>query len=375
MSQGVFTRMKRVTFVEKTAGEVGDGTDFPILVTLDQLAEIMYRVRKAEITTGGFTANGVFQFYRPLSSDVPEFTHEHNVTAQIGSGAPPSASLSITAYGTDNVEVVHGIPSPTILVEESGVWVEGEPPVLGSGRLSMEIQNLKDHFDLRYQEGPFVITYFGSYLAAREPIDEIAMFSFLESENVKHPDCRSAFNIICNGSASDPSTSSLSSAYGVHLYSSAAVTLIFRDDPSFPPSTDTFLAEVINNFFFVENVVAYTGSSPIDPAGNLYLRLGFETKVLGNDNISNLFISSNERTGFKEVSTTLTLSLKLSGGQMLSCPLFAYIENYQSQPNGIVVTNTLTFSDEVGFVVEATEWWPYAESGGAVWDEDTGLKL
>jgi hypothetical protein len=37
MSQGVFTRMKRVTFVEKAAGEVGDGTDYPMLVTLDQL--------------------------------------------------------------------------------------------------------------------------------------------------------------------------------------------------------------------------------------------------------------------------------------------------------------------------------------------------
>ena len=52
MSKGVFTRMKRVTFVEKTGAEVGNGTDYPMLVTLDQLAEIMYRVKDAYFTGG-----------------------------------------------------------------------------------------------------------------------------------------------------------------------------------------------------------------------------------------------------------------------------------------------------------------------------------
>ena len=52
MAKGVYTRNKRVTFVKKTAEEVGDGTDFPILVTLDQLAEIMYRVKDAKIIQG-----------------------------------------------------------------------------------------------------------------------------------------------------------------------------------------------------------------------------------------------------------------------------------------------------------------------------------
>lgn len=44
--------MKRVTFIKKTTYEVGAGTDFPILVTLDQLAEIMYRVKDAKIIQG-----------------------------------------------------------------------------------------------------------------------------------------------------------------------------------------------------------------------------------------------------------------------------------------------------------------------------------
>jgi hypothetical protein len=47
---GVFTRMKRVEFVEKSLGEVGDGTAWPIKVTLDQLAEILYRVKDSKFS-------------------------------------------------------------------------------------------------------------------------------------------------------------------------------------------------------------------------------------------------------------------------------------------------------------------------------------
>jgi hypothetical protein len=54
---GVYTRNKRFTFVKKTAEEVGDGTDFPMLVTLDQLAEIMYRVKDAWFTAGSVVKN------------------------------------------------------------------------------------------------------------------------------------------------------------------------------------------------------------------------------------------------------------------------------------------------------------------------------
>lgn len=44
--------MKRVTFIKKATSEVGYGTDYPMLVTLDQLAEIMYRVKDAWFTSG-----------------------------------------------------------------------------------------------------------------------------------------------------------------------------------------------------------------------------------------------------------------------------------------------------------------------------------
>jgi len=55
MPQGVFTRMKRITFVEKSASEVGDQTKYPLQVTLDQIAEVYYRVKDAYYTGGQFT--------------------------------------------------------------------------------------------------------------------------------------------------------------------------------------------------------------------------------------------------------------------------------------------------------------------------------
>jgi hypothetical protein len=356
--------------------ECGDGTDYPMLVTLDQLAEIMYRVRKAKITTGGFTANGLLQYYRPLSFDVPEFTHEHTVTAQIGSGEPPTASLSIIAYGDDNVEVIHGAPIPTSLDNE---LVEMGPPVTGSGRLSMEGKNNINHFESRYVVGPFIQTQIsGTYFAIRETINEMALFSQLQGDDLFYPDCHSAFNLRCIGSTYDTSTSSLSYAYGVHLHSSAARSFIFREGSGGQSNTDTFLTEKINNVLYVANVVAYTGTSPTDPAGNLYLRLGFQTKVFSDDQFCGLIIDSgNKLVGYKGGSTALTLSLKLSGGQMVTCPLYAYVPDYQSNSNFVVITNTLTLSSEVGFVVEATEWWPYAKDSPAVpvWNSATGAKL
>ena len=59
MAKGVYTRIKRFTFVKGwlTGGtdpadgsvECGDGTPYPMLVTLDQVAEIFYRCRNTKI--------------------------------------------------------------------------------------------------------------------------------------------------------------------------------------------------------------------------------------------------------------------------------------------------------------------------------------
>ena len=52
MGNRVTTPNLRFEFVEKTAAECGDGTAFPMEVTLDQVAEIFYRVKDAWFTGG-----------------------------------------------------------------------------------------------------------------------------------------------------------------------------------------------------------------------------------------------------------------------------------------------------------------------------------
>jgi len=58
MGTQINTIESRIKFVKKESADVGDGTDFPMLVTLDQLAEIMYRVRDAWFTAGSFKVFG-----------------------------------------------------------------------------------------------------------------------------------------------------------------------------------------------------------------------------------------------------------------------------------------------------------------------------
>jgi hypothetical protein len=58
MSAGVFTLEHRFKFVEKESADVGDGTAFPMEITLEQLAELGYRVKDAWCVAGSLTLDG-----------------------------------------------------------------------------------------------------------------------------------------------------------------------------------------------------------------------------------------------------------------------------------------------------------------------------
>jgi hypothetical protein len=78
---GVFTRMKRFRWVEKLASEVGALTDYPLPVSLEQLAEIAYRVRDMRVSDGG---SAVYTMLVPDFDDV--------VFSFVGSAYDPPAS-------------------------------------------------------------------------------------------------------------------------------------------------------------------------------------------------------------------------------------------------------------------------------------------
>jgi hypothetical protein len=126
MSQGVFTRLKRVEFVKGwlTGGtdpadgsvECGDRTAYPLKVTPDQLAEILYRVKDAKLS-GALTRN---YFFASVSIEVTT----DNMPADYYSGT--SSDVIVQRSYADM-----GVP-PTNLEGERSIWVADkrlpEPP-------------------------------------------------------------------------------------------------------------------------------------------------------------------------------------------------------------------------------------------------------
>lgn len=95
MAKGVVTRMKRFEFVNgwMTGGtdpadgsvECGDGTAFPMEVTIDQVAEIFYRVKDAWFTGGSAAwevTGSPFSIYAPTSAPANRTLEIDGVTNQ-----------------------------------------------------------------------------------------------------------------------------------------------------------------------------------------------------------------------------------------------------------------------------------------------------
>lgn len=94
MGNRVTTPNLRFEFVEKTSAECGDGTAFPMEVTLDQVAEIFYRVKDAWFT-GGSASWEVFgspqTMYAPTTAptnrtlEIDNFTYQKRGYTILGS--------------------------------------------------------------------------------------------------------------------------------------------------------------------------------------------------------------------------------------------------------------------------------------------------
>jgi len=296
MSKGVFTRMKRFQFVEKTAGEVGDGTDFPILVTLDQLAEIMYRVRDAWFTAGSFKvfertltiqAGNTYPLVSSINADDESpfgtsyfYARGYNISGTVAAAfvsyfAAPYAIYSINYQDCDS---------------ESGIWFPDY------GILGLPIVN----------EGSFA-------------------------------DFRCGFSHIVGCLNSDPWS---------YIPSDVYTTIGIHDDA---PEVSNASATLRVDF---TGEVAYVGDNPLDPAAEIYLGVQMNGSMGGGGVRTKI-------DGYYTDDTGANFILGLAGGDSVSCKLYSGV----------------THDSVSDFVLQAQRWWPYAESGGAVWDEDTGLKL
>jgi hypothetical protein len=259
--------MKRVTFVEKTAGEVGDGTDFPILVTLDQLAEIMYRVRDAWFTAGSL---------------VSSYTLEYD---------PPVTVVSTTAFlNTPDTELAAAVNIPG-----GGLF--------GSTFTYVRAYNTADTvpaaFDSYFNAGYFI---FGSMY--RDCNTEVGIW---------YPDY---------GYSYDDQNITFRSGFS-HFVESRA-----EFGPSPPPEgfytifTDleysTGYNGSVNTFATVKftGEVAYVGDNPLDPAAEIYLGVEMNCSMA----------SGGVRTkidGYHTGDTGANFVLGLAGGDSVSCKLYS----------------------------------------------------
>lgn len=340
MSAGVFTPNYRFVFIEKVIGDVGDGTEFPLEVTLDQLAEIMYRVKDCKFTTGEtiiqftdeFSDTNLttlsFNFGDPdpsLYSGPNGFGNSVMVRAYCTSiqddyGSPPTEPMqawsqyfseTYTRAGvTEDVRVRDAVP-------EYAIWARATAPDANPSTY--------DSYVLMYPFGPYII-----------PLPDIGFrtgFSFLAYDGVDeelagYPTCQSEF--------------------------------------TFAGGSECYL-----NFTGQVAWVDVSGSgNPADPANRIFIGMTF---AQGGDPV----VVSTRATELPavypaEASPSLTGSLfelELSEGVVVSCPLYWY-------PVFAAAGGQVLYS-ATNYRIKATEWWPYAKGSPAtpVWDSSDGTKL
>lgn len=144
MSVAVATNRKRVTFENKILADVGDGTEWPLEVTLDQLAEILYRVKDAAFDSGGLisfdTGSGtttLFIDYPPDENSQRYFSDE--ITGDIMQSArgyfAESAAIAapFSDYFGDAYTPSYGATEARDIGDnERGIWVPPEEVTWGT---------------------------------------------------------------------------------------------------------------------------------------------------------------------------------------------------------------------------------------------------
>jgi hypothetical protein len=311
MSQGVFTRMKRFTFVEKTAAEVGAGTAYPMLATADQLAEVMYRVRLSKFTSGYF-------------KKLDDFDELITYFEALNTSTDPTTAEPL------EIEVID-FTLEHLVVRGYGVAFSDE-----DGDLSGE--DVAASF-LPYYGDKITVTPLGTDFNYREALSEYCIFvPPYKRFGVYDPVFQTGFSFNNFYSTDLTSYNTFINYYALNVASSDIA----------------FSGEV--------GWVDVDGSgNPMSPNNEMYIGVDFiffGNSISISTNIDWFYTLAGTETGADFV-------LELSGGQELKCPI--YVEN--------IFDPEFAFDSVQDVRLKAIEWWPYADASGAVWDEDTGLKL
>jgi len=298
MAQGVYTRQKRITFVEKTIGEVGAGTYFPIEVTgaglrdkFDKIAEVFHRASDAWIISGDMYFPSVdVTIHAATTASIPR-TYSTVVGLRTRGYTTPSSGISGTIpdrflpYLTDEYDIGSGDMYRDIGDNERGILMVAESGELPEWNVSGYVTNAFSYFN---GGDPAVADALWFYS------EQAGGASYYAAQGLAQVDGRVAYVL------ADPSDS------------------IFSTDTRF--------------FLYVYFEIAESGYS--------------------------LFASTLE-TDFDTPACNYVM--RLSSGD-LSCPI--YPSDYSA--SGFIPTGS-------DFIHEATEWFPYQDVGGNVWNPATGL--
>jgi hypothetical protein len=325
--------VKGVTSGTPASDEVlcGEGTDFPIILTMYELQEFIHRVKIAWVTAGSFDHEDDGAGYSTYFS--------HNAP----SVAPTTTEL------TENVST--GISF--LLAKKLGYTTEDTTSGITLDRLDA---TFKTEYTVTGLDGD------SDYYARDIGNDERGMWSFPEIAG-NHPKINEPSEFRCGfsyymgnyygfgngGQTTD--TSIPSSSYG---YTEV-------NDPLGTTYLDLDIECIVTGRVAYVNTAG--GNGPFASDAVLYPELSFKVYgVLDYLAVHDIVLSTKiEDAGFSDSGIQFTL--RLAGPNDVSCKLYSPIPT---------LSNTVSYSGS-NWVLEAQEWWPYAHrNGNPVWNTATG---
>lgn len=355
--------------------ECGDGTAYPLEVTIQQLYAIFYRVRDAKLTSGGFAED--------IPYNDPEQLSRH--TFSISNVAPPVnlADFQVDAFGAYSYSyrgycTLLSNDPPTVPAVDpmpDSVVNFGTPYNVLFGSYNTTVkdafnENAMWEYSTRYDGTFFSFTFppyttdipYGCYdVSAGDSIYAPSPFPYFDlTYSATLPDTfgggafRTGFSLLSEsyyGAAAAYATTGTSTGYGAD------------GDPADDYITSTGVSCAFNGrVAFIDTA---GNGNPFDPLNQMFVGLEFDT--IGFDGIWDLRATTNPTTPLHdfrpaEAITTLEFNFGTSGIASAFCNLylFAYFDPL----------------DIVPFVFEASEWWEYADTNGdPAWDSLTGLPI
>ena len=355
MAEHVTTFSPRFTFVEKLAGEVGDGTAYPMFVTSDQLAELMYRVKDARWVSGSTTQtadDGMGSVYAAVVTLTSVTPPTEKVEWELTNGDTNAAYTRRAWVAVANDE------TPDKPMEDYGDTYFSDPTYLTVGGI-----NGGTTYPLAYREAiaeralwangfPLVDPNQTGYYDADETLDDTYLLYG------GHDQFKTGFSFFGQSWVEDGT--------GVEPTIYAPFSTI-QDVSAMSPAFPYRLGHVSIAF---SGVVAWVdvneSGNPYDSLNEIYVGVRFLT-INSFDGGLRLDISHSTDLNYlaePKSGKLADLKLKLSGaGNYVTSAIYGSEECLYG---ACVPTST-------DWIFEATEWWPYDLNGSPVWDTATGL--